>query len=62
MAKRIAKHEAVSKLYTDRLIQAGHITEAEVATQYEEARAAMLKEGMTLRESMAGMSPGRTPG
>lgn len=43
MAKRIATHEAVSKLYTDRLLKANHITEAEVEAMHEEAQTAMLK-------------------
>src|SRR5690606_35810825 len=43
MARRIATHEPVSKIYTDRLLKAKHITEAEVEAMHEQAQAAMLK-------------------
>jgi 2-oxoglutarate dehydrogenase E1 component len=42
MAKQIAKHAAVSRLYTDRLKLADYISEAEVDTMRSDAKNAML--------------------
>lgn len=43
MAKLIAKHEPVSKLYADRLLLDNHVSPAEVEAMHSEAQAAMLK-------------------
>lgn len=43
MAKLIAKHEAVSKLYIDRLLLDNHLSESDVETMHSDAQAAMLK-------------------
>ena len=43
MAKLIAAHEAVSKLYTERLLIGGHMTRQEVTAMHEDAKGSMLK-------------------